>query len=58
MSKIDSDILIINICLISMGIIIFIFFFCILALFIDGIIDIMWDKPCVCEGVDNGNKQT
>ena len=55
--KIDSDkllFLIINICLISMGILITILLLSISALLIDGVIDIMWDKPCVCEGVDNG----
>ena len=56
MSKIDSDkppFLIINICLISMGIVIGILLLSISALLIDGVIDIIWDKPCVCEGVGN-----
>jgi hypothetical protein len=55
--KIDSDkfvFYVINICLMGMGIVIVSFLFSISALLIDGVIDIIWDKPCVCEGVNNG----
>jgi hypothetical protein len=56
MSKIDSDkfvFFIINICLIAMGIVISTLLLSISVFLIDGVIDIIWDKPCVCEGVGN-----
>lgn len=57
--KIDYDKLlffIINICLTSMVIVISIFLVSICALLIDGVIDIIWGEPCVCEGVAEETK--